>query len=495
MNFNMKYLFLFLAFTHLSTVSAQAVRPGCMEENVSGSSKSLTKRDTLGKISKLVKEKADILERISHPVSSINMMPKSDGLDHEAFLKEIEAFFVRCKEEELRRQADLDRLMVIDREASEVVIKYYQDENRGTGSIDRDVAYITDPRASAFEGTTLGTWDVKISVPNKAQKDFYATPLPHLQPELWFGMERITSANVGYWQQRLGWEATMSFGKAFEETVGNSIFILGSTPSQGLDSEIESRLLKRTAYWPSFGKTYAIARQENLIALRGAPLSSAPVQFQQTYEGTKKDVSIDPNINSQFIGPFDGFKMNLETYRDIPTWVAYICSGPADQAVSKSRELTSSDIKIITTVAIEGPFYSPLGIFNSPIAKASNASVSRLSIPLHVEIARTMRVLDPELRAMITRPLEQMTKVFKSSGIPYQAGFGEVPNNPNKPYIMRGYSVSNAYTFVDTTSGNEYALSMTHPFSMHPSLGGIARQDMKYPFVVFDIDSLTDYRN
>ncbi len=489
------YSLLLVTFTHLTVVSVQAVRPDFMGENDSESSRSVVKRDALTRIASLVKEKAALVKGFSVPGPSLRDLPKSEGLDREAYIEQIMAYAARREEEEQRRQADLDRYGEIDREVAEIAFEYYQEENRATDLTDKCVSYSTDPMASAFEGDSLNTKRVvRTSVPNKAQKDFYATSLPD-QPGLWFGMERVTSHNVEYWRQRLGWEATINFGKNFERTVGDDLFVLGTEPSQDLENYIEGSLLKPTLFWPNYGRPYTIARRENLMALRNSPLSGAPENFQKVYEATKKDDLLDSDPNPNLTASFDGFRMNLETYGMIPTWVAYICAGQDDQPVSQSRALTSSDIKITTTFAVEGPFYSPLGIFSSPIAKAFNGSVPRLSIPLHVAIARTMKAIDPEIRAMITRPLEEMTAIFKKSGIPYQAGFGENPENPSKPYIRREWSTSKAYTFVDTTTGNKYVLSQAHPFSMHPSLGGIVRQDMEYPFVVFDINSLADYRN
>ena len=143
---------------------------------------------------------------------------------------------------------------------------------------------------------------------------------------------------------------------------------------------------------------------------------------------------------------------------------------------------------------VGGPFYSPLGIWSSPIARAHDQAIPRLSIPLHSLIAQTMTTIDPSIKYMVTRPQTPMINIFTKSGIPFTSTFGEELRDSQGPYVRREYTMAIPYSLVDPRTDTTYSMSKEHIFTMHPFLGGIYRQDMEFPFVTIDVQELCSVR-
>jgi len=321
--------------------------------------------------------------------------------------------------------------------------------------------------------------------------------------KLWIGMEYLTEANIDWWKRRLGWDAHMQWGKQMEEQFLREM----AMSQQERDSQSE-------------------AAQQYINALHGGSRNAPPV-LPEFYEerlivdmriGGVSDFYTEPasflevflrytppsHLNHSYLGAFRGFKKNLKHYKNLPTWVAYVSSqrpnGPLYE--DEGFTVTSPALKMAMTVIMGGPFYNPLGIYSSPIARASDPEpYTRLAMPLHSAVARMMGELDPEIKYMVVRPLQSMQTIFEKSGVPFSATKGSKPSE-SLPAILRKGAQGNdnvqfdghPYVLFDPRTDETHQIGLGHGFSKNRYMGGITLEEMDLPFVTTDREALENLK-
>lgn len=414
------------------------------------------------------------------------------------------------KEEELieeKMKSLSQRYQEIDKELPEAALALYR--KREKKNVPTEGILYKNEELTSLAIVDLGKGQKVIQVPdsisNAAAHSFY---IHHDSSKgLWFGMELLQPENISWWRERLGWEATMEFGKYFETEIPFKVSRLMSLSSNGsLESQIEQVFF----YTPSlfddynhFGPQIHFEDEPELMSMRPSALGEAPLPFQRAYQSyTPSEMQ-----RANYMAAFRGFKMNLDRYGIVPTWVAYVSSEKIEGPVYKTFEATSPAIKMAMTATVGGPLYSPLGIYSSPIARASDEKpCAQLSLPFHSFVARTMGDIDSNIKYVVTRPLENMHTIFRKSGLPFSSSFGNTAPTDNLPLILREgrYEIDNEkvvqfhntrytpFVLFDPQTGETYQMGKNHPFVTNYYLAGIPARGMKFPFITLDRKALAD---
>lgn len=336
----------------------------------------------------------------------------------------------------------------------------------------------------------------------KAPQTFYTDVDP--RTGLYYGIELLQDNNISWWKERLGWEATMQFGKScLEDFQFHYPTLMSSVDDVSLDVQIQQIFFPELLSITSDGTRVKILNQYELMSMRSTPIEDAPMAFQQAYE------NYTPNAQQMldYLGAFRGFEMNLRGYKNAPTWVAYVSSEKVDTPLFQTLHPSSSSLKMMTTAFEGGPFYCPLGIFNSGIARASDSEpCSHLSRPFHSYLASKMGGIDSDIKCGTTRPLDPMLKIFKIMNLPFSTSWGNTPPDETLPTILReGNHQDKGGNFIpfnsvpytpfvlfDPRSNDVYQIGSAHPFSTNYYLGGISPRDMQFPFITFDRETLAN---
>ena len=356
-----------------------------------------------------------------------------------------------------------------------------------------------------FFAAPAGVFGVVVNVPNdidiEANKEFYVEY--NKGKNLWFCMERVTSANIDWWKTRLAYDAYMHFepprvlldrlsstirhGRLPSFYSGNPVY-MGSPVEPGSEEEIElnaryevcgayrSKVESNREYMNLFNKTCDYYYGEGDISGMEKRVPSSTFRYGLT-------------------NAIEGFHYNLEHYTDGgsgSTWVAYVSSTPVNGPLylESSFDIASPAIIMAVTVKISNPFYSPLGIFRSPIAMACGRSeVKNLSMLLHVFVARKVGEIMPLVQFGIFRPLSTMRKIFKSSGIRYTETSNSGIQATTLPCV-RFFKLGplSPIWVIDKSDDKAYEIGFQHWFRRNPFLGGNPNESAvsQYPFITFN---------
>lgn len=464
------------------------------------------KRNNLKESMELWKKPGDLREKSFELVYSLMSISDKSSTD----FQETQQKLLLLKEEEklidARQNALRQRYEAIDKELPEALLEWYRQRETKNSAPTEGILYNNE------ETTALSTKDLTEDpkviqipdiVPNRASQSFYT--FHDSNRGLWFGMELLQDNNVAWWRERLGWEATMEFGKSFQEDLLSKLPMLLNPSSESPfgDSQIEQLYDARCWFNDPFTPQMHFAREPEFMSMRTPAFDDSPLAFQIAYQ--RYIPSEQQRAN--YLGAFRGFKMNLDRYGVTPTWVAYVSSEKIGGPLYTHLAPTSSTIKMAMSATVDGPFYSPLGIYSSPIARASDEKpCTQLSLPFHSFVAKTMGDIDPSVRYTVTRPLENMSKIFTKSNIPFSSSFGTTLSEHNLPVILRqgryesptGEIINfhntryTPFVLFDPRTEETYQLGENHPFVTNYYLGGIPLRDMIFPFVTFDRKALAE---
>lgn len=323
--------------------------------------------------------------------------------------------------------------------------------------------------------------------------------------EVWIGMELLTPDNIGWWKKRLGMDAQMQFRTQVDEEYER----IGSIDKEELDlnTQAQEKFCKAmgcenvsTSLYPQW-----LGEAEEFMRMGDPDWGSE--FLESVYEHRLK---VCEGQNKDYLGAWRGFKYNVDNYQDAPTWVAYVSSKPLTGPLYKTVDTGSPDIRMAMTIKGYKPFYSPLGIYASPIARLldseNNSKYRRLSLLLHSSVARFMREIDPKIKYMIVRPLAGMKYILEKSGLSFSSSSGVVGQNPELPQVLfakftrerEGISFgNNPWALVDPHTNRIYQMKEDHWFAKSPFLGGIHDRQIltKFPFITIDCKALAAHKS
>lgn len=297
---------------------------------------------------------------------------------------------------------------------------------------------------------------------NRAKKAFYTNY--DEEKGLYYSQELLTEETSRWWLERIGYEAHMQFGT--RENCGYGIY----------ESEDVRKFLN----------------------LRSKPF------YDGEYEALfNKQTSYPSGSFRDYLAAWRGFQHNLENYKENPTWVAYISSKPVEGPLCNSASVTSPDIKMAMTLKVSETFYTPLGIYNSPIAQAfdKDRPYKQLSMPFHSAVARFVQKIYPGVKEMIVRPLQSMAVIFEKMRLEFSksSGYSQGINYPYVRYFisktaedMKNFGNS-PFIIADSRTDEFHLISEDHWFSQSPFLGGADLQLIEaFPFFTVDVNSLSN---
>ncbi len=324
-------------------------------------------------------------------------------------------------------------------------------------------------------------------IKNKDSKGFYVCH--DTERNVWVGLEYLTEKSIQWWRKRLGNDAFMHFNSQIKVDMEMKRLIPDEVRLQMEDSS------GTLMFSPNF-EPFAEARE--FIGL---------CEGVYDYEFLSLSEKLTSSLLSKdYLSAWRGFKHNLDQSGSVPTWVAYVSSRPVKGPLHEILFPTSSDIKMAMTVTHGGPFYSPLGIYRSPIACAYEERhglkrFNNLSLLLHSSVARMMGKIETyqEIKYAVVRPLTHMKKVLEKSGISFSSSFGE-KNTTTFPSILHSYYQKDkeidfgdgSLVLFDPRSSEVYQIGKEHWFAKSPFLAGIDdwRLVKAFPFITLDREEL-----
>ncbi len=319
--------------------------------------------------------------------------------------------------------------------------------------------------------------------------------------KLHFGMELITEENVDKWKQRMAYESYMHFAK---QNKREKSFIEMMQPE-----EISRILEEKQKACEASGDRFS------------ADLTPPSVhESEEFFRDMIKTIEENRNFmvlftqkapefserNNDYLGAWRGFIYNLKHYTEAQTWVAYVTTGGCGD------DIDSPNLLMAMTVRVSENFYTPLGIYRSPIAVAAEqgAGIKNLSMMLHGYVAHTMTEINPHARYMIVRPLDSMLKIFQSSGLIFSRSTRYEQDTP-LPYVRCGCDLRLAREMGFTKLAEEdggatlvlahqkantiIRIGEGHWFSYSPFLGGADFGLLKaFPFITMEREELAKCR-
>lgn len=303
------------------------------------------------------------------------------------------------------------------------------------------------------------------SIKNTASKDFY---IEHdKKRDLYFGIERITPENVDWWKKRLAYDAYMYFE---------------------LKRNFDSKFKLGSSYNFYFRFFNEIVKNHEFMSL----LKNKSDTYTNDWEKIEEN-----NKYLQYV--LGMFHYNFEHYKDggEATWVAYVSSRPVNGLLCSEKDfnVASPDIKMTVTVKVSNVFYSLLGIFRSPIAKAFDSAFAKISMPLYFYVARAMEQIKPGAKYVVFRPYKPIINALESSGIHYSVS-KDGKSQDKVPHICYEADIVGMHNFVlvDPRSDTRYKISDKHWFKKNPYLG-FHIDVAGCPFVIIDRVELGEYTN
>ncbi|MDI9634411.1 hypothetical protein QM565_01210 [Geitlerinema splendidum] len=345
-------------------------------------------------------------------------------------------------------------------------------------------------------------------ISNTATHSFYAEHIA--DRKLWVGIEYMTPESHAWWTQRLGYEAYMHFGKQVEREHKR----LEEMSEEEKIREMENQriFVESMSGVPSYGSITLIPsyvrEAEEFASQRGANHDEA---FMELYHEKGPEYSAQ---NDDYLSAWRGFQYNLDHNPEVPTWIAYVSSEPVEGPLYEKVPARSPQIKMAMTLKVGQSFYSPLGIYKSPIATAfderAGQNYKNLSMMMHAGAARFVGQIQPEVQYMVVRPLASMSSIFAKSGLPFSKSTGSKQTS-TLPYIRcttpiqyRWYSApevlseeekekygDNPYIIIDPQTDEYHQISSDHWFTKSQFLGGMPRDNFEnFPFVTASREEL-----
>lgn len=208
--------------------------------------------------------------------------------------------------------------------------------------------------------------------------------------------------------------------------------------------------------------------------------------------------------NSNYLSAWAGFDHNLNHPEGI-TWVAYASTQPIEQPLYENQAgHWNPHIKMAMTVQIGDVFYSPLGIYKSPIGERydekNGLDHKNLSLFFHSAVANLVDKTNPgKIKYMVVRPLPHMGRILKESPIPFSISSGQKINS-TLPHIRTDAfcKQSEPIILADPEANNFYTIAKDHWFEKSRFLGAPdARYDAeimrKFPFMTTKLVDLASY--
>lgn len=348
-------------------------------------------------------------------------------------------------------------------------------------------------------------------ISNTATHSFYAEHIAGRN--LWVGIEYVTLESRSWWTQRLRRDAYMHFGKQIDLEHKRLDEIPEEEKAQmiaGQRSYLESMAsISGSSYQGNIDLLPVYVREAEGFAQCGANYDEA---FMELYFEKGPEYSAQ---NDDYLSAWRGFQYNLDYNPEVPTWVAYVSSEPVEGPLYTKVSITSPQIKMAMTLKVGKSFYSPLGIYKSPIATAFDERAGQnhrnLSMMMHAGAARFVGQIQPEVKYMVVRPLASMSSIFAKSGLPFSKSTGIRQASAALPYIRcitpiqhRWYSApevlsdeekvnfgGSPYIIIDPQTDEYHRISSDHWFTESQFLGGMPRENFEtFPFVTVSREEL-----
>lgn len=208
--------------------------------------------------------------------------------------------------------------------------------------------------------------------------------------------------------------------------------------------------------------------------------------------------------NSNYLSAWAGFDHNLN-YPEGVTWVAYASTQPIEQPLYENQAgYENPHIKMAMTVQIGDVFYSPLGIYKSPIGERYDEEHGldhkNLALFFHSAVANLVDKTNPgKVKYMVVRPLPHMGKILNESSIPFSVSSGQKINT-TLPHIRTDAFCEQAepIILIDPETNNSYTIGKDHWFEKSLFLGAPdARYNgeimSKFPFMTTKLEDLASY--
>lgn len=350
-------------------------------------------------------------------------------------------------------------------------------------------------------------------ISNTAPHSFYAEPIAGRN--LWVGIEYMTPESRSWWTQRLGYEAYMHFGKQIAHEYQFLEQMSEEEKAQRMENE---RIFQESVASISGGSHQGnidllppyVHEAEEFMGQRGA--TDYDEEFMTVCSENSPENS---GQNNDYLSAWRGFQYNLDHHPEIPTWIAYVSSESVEGPLYEKASARSPQIKMAMTLKVGKSFYSPLGIYKSPIATAfderAGQSHRNLSMMMHAGAARFVGQIQPDVQYMVVRPLASMSSIFAKSGLSFSKSTGIRQDSAALPYIRcttdlqrRWYSEpevlsdkekenygNSPYIIVDTQTGEYHRIPSDHWFTKSPFLGGMPRENFEdFPFVTASREEL-----
>ncbi len=303
------------------------------------------------------------------------------------------------------------------------------------------------------------------------------------------GIERVTADNCSFWTQRLGAEATIHWHAVHNAPPPAPVLYAfdGLCPSEDPEA---ARYRKE---------------EEKYMALAPSCLDDPSFREAVTaYPSTGGAPGTKHQHDVSFHDALRAFENNLSRYGTDPTFVSYVSSEPITGRLCDTRvPVTSPALKSFMTATVDGPFYTPVGIHRSKIAKHFDAAapLCNISERHHAWTALLMQKMDPKIGYLVVRPLAEMGKKLEQMGVPFVKSSGYL--NKELPSIVRKMDGSEGipfgdtnYVFVDPPRREIHQIPTDHHFSTSPFIGDADELKLQaFPFVTISCDALVSTLN
>lgn len=318
---------------------------------------------------------------------------------------------------------------------------------------------------------------------------------------LWVGIECLNSHTVSWWKRRLAYDADMLLGKEvhFEQ---NRVL-------QMSQEEINQQQEAHESFSRAMGGESGTFDPLPLYIHEAYALMKHKGETTEEFESLREKYSvIYPGNARDYLSAWRGFDYNLN-YPDGFSWAAYISTQPVKGPLYNEVNVMSPHIKMAMTVRVGDEFYSPLGIYKSPIGQFydqanSDTSCKNLAIFFHSAVAELVDRINPKkVKSMVVRPLKHMGGLLKASSIPFASSSG-TRIETNLPHIRyRGFGgengeidfSNNPFVLVNPQEKEAYLIASDHWFATSPFLGGKEVRDNKdimtaFPYMTVDRQQL-----
>jgi len=346
------------------------------------------------------------------------------------------------------------------------------------------------------------------------QKTFYTRKDP--KTGLFVNMEYLTPAAVKWWLNRLGAEAFFEYAYEIDRT---EFEFMNMSNEQHM--AMEQRHNEIAENWGAVGASVASYNPLPQDLQDAKSIMSYYDRSDEKLNQRQFTPSTMSYMGGSLIPAWRGFKYNLDQAQTTPTWVSYITTEELENPLSSTQSVTSPHLLMAMTATLSSSFYSPLGIYKSPISTAheENGKHRNLSLMFHSATAQMMEEVNPDYKYAVVRPLGSMMSIFEKSGISLSKSKGNYQET-DKPYVRvrtphqhRWYEEADtlspketelfgstnpygdsSYVLVDSQNNTYTQIGSKHPFTSSPFLGGMKRDNFEtFPFVTIKREDLVNF--